>query len=252
VRSARAGVVGVDEVLAADGDERDAEDAAMLAVQLVSVTRVGERHVYDISVPGTEAFLANGVATHNCLIFESMLGSVLYAREKWLKPGGMLYPSRATIYFGPIEAKEYFDKKITFWNDVYGFTMTPFLKTARQGAVEKPMFDRVVEADDVLCEANEELELVHYDLLSMTVDEIERVRQPFRFVARRDGTLHGFACWFTVDFESSAMRVAQNQQRTDVVPATSAAQAALEAAGARRRRGRDEGAARGAPRQSRR
>jgi hypothetical protein len=74
---------------------------AMLAVRLVSVTRVGERHVYDISVPGTEAFLANGVATHNCLIFESMLGSVLYAREKWLKPGGMLYPSRATIYFGP-------------------------------------------------------------------------------------------------------------------------------------------------------
>jgi SAM-dependent methyltransferase len=225
----RAGVVGVDEVLAAGGDESD--DEAMLAMQVVSVTRVGERHVYDISVPGNEAFLANGVATHNCLIFESMLGSVLYAREKWLKPGGMLYPSRATIYFGPIEAKEYFDKKITFWNDVYGITMTPFLKTARQGAVEKPMFDRVVEADDVLCEAAEELELVHYDLLSMTVEEIERVRQPFRFVARRDGTLHGFACWFTVDFESSAMRVAQNQQRLTVVPATSAAQAALEAAG---------------------
>jgi hypothetical protein len=157
----------------------------------------------------------------------------------------MLYPSRATIYFGPVEAKEYFDKKITFWNDVYGFTMTPFLKTARQGAVEKPMFDRIVEADDVLCEPNDALELVHYDLLSMTVDEIERVRQPFRFVARRDGTLHGFACWFTVDFESSAMRVAQGQQRTVVAPATLAGAAASVAAAIDER---DEGKARAARR----
>ncbi len=160
------------------------------------------------------------------LIFESMLGSVLYARDKWLKPGGMLYPSRATIYFGPIEAKEFFEKKIHFWNDVYGFNMTPFLKTARAGAVEKPMFDRIVEADDVLCRPDEALELVHYDLLTMSVDEIERVAKPYRFVARRDGTLHGFSCWFTTDFESSAMRAAHHQQRpTAVLPITGAAAA---------------------------
>ena len=157
------------------------------------------------------------------LIFESMLGSVLFARDKWLKPGGMLYPSRATIYFGPIEAKEYFVKKIHFWHDVYGFDMTPFLKTARATAIEKPMFDRIVEADDVLCAPDDALELVHYDLLTMHVDEIERVAKPFSFVARRDGTLHGFACWFTTDFESSAIRAALAQQRSAAALPTSGA-----------------------------
>lgn len=33
------------------------------------------------------------------LIFssQSMLGSVIYARDKWLKPGGIILPSHATV-----------------------------------------------------------------------------------------------------------------------------------------------------------
>lgn len=34
-----------------------------------------------------------------CLLFESMLGSVLYARDKWLKPGGAMLPDTATMVF---------------------------------------------------------------------------------------------------------------------------------------------------------
>lgn len=32
-----------------------------------------------------------------CLLYESMLGSVLYARDRWLKPGGAILPDTATI-----------------------------------------------------------------------------------------------------------------------------------------------------------
>lgn len=32
-----------------------------------------------------------------CLLFESMLGSVLYARDKWLKPGGAILPDTASM-----------------------------------------------------------------------------------------------------------------------------------------------------------
>lgn len=32
-----------------------------------------------------------------CLLYESMLSSVLYARDKWLKPGGSILPDTATI-----------------------------------------------------------------------------------------------------------------------------------------------------------
>lgn len=32
-----------------------------------------------------------------CLLYESMLSSVLLARDKWLKPGGAILPDTATI-----------------------------------------------------------------------------------------------------------------------------------------------------------
>ena len=35
------------------------------------------------------------------LLRESMLDSVIVAREKWLKPDGALFPSHATLYVAP-------------------------------------------------------------------------------------------------------------------------------------------------------
>ncbi len=36
------------------------------------------------------------------LLHESMLNSVIFARDKWLKPGGLILPSRADLYIAPI------------------------------------------------------------------------------------------------------------------------------------------------------
>ncbi|KAB0390641.1 hypothetical protein E2I00_004607, partial [Balaenoptera physalus] len=33
-----------------------------------------------------------------CLFYESMLNTVLYARDKWLAPDGLIFPDRATLY----------------------------------------------------------------------------------------------------------------------------------------------------------
>ena len=33
-----------------------------------------------------------------CLFYESMLDTVLFARDKWLKPGGLMFPDKATLY----------------------------------------------------------------------------------------------------------------------------------------------------------
>ena len=38
------------------------------------------------------------------LLRESMLDSVLHARDRFLKPGGSLYPSHARMYLGPIRS----------------------------------------------------------------------------------------------------------------------------------------------------
>jgi len=40
-----------------------------------------------------------------------MLDCVLYARDKYLNPDGLLFPDRATLYIAPIEDEEYKESK---------------------------------------------------------------------------------------------------------------------------------------------
>ncbi len=41
------------------------------------------------------------------LFYESMLDTVLYARDKWLVPGGLILPDKATLSVVGIEDGEY-------------------------------------------------------------------------------------------------------------------------------------------------
>lgn len=46
------------------------------------------------------------------LLYESMLDTVLYARDKYLVPNGLIFPDKATIFMAGIEDGEYKDEKI--------------------------------------------------------------------------------------------------------------------------------------------
>merc|ERR1712154_690475 len=63
-----------------------------------------------------------------CLFYESMLDTVLFARDKWLRPGGLMFPDRATLYVTAIEDRQYKEDKIHWWDDVYGFDMSSIRK----------------------------------------------------------------------------------------------------------------------------
>jgi len=59
-----------------------------------------------------------------CLLYESMLNTVLYARDRYLAPNGLLYPDKCTMFITAIEDGQYKDEKIGFWDNVYGFNMS--------------------------------------------------------------------------------------------------------------------------------
>jgi hypothetical protein len=46
------------------------------------------------------------------LLYESMLDTVLVARDKWLNPGGLIFPDKATLYVAGIEDGDYKEEKI--------------------------------------------------------------------------------------------------------------------------------------------
>ena len=72
------------------------------------------------------------------LLYESMLNTVLYARDKWLKKdGGIVFPDKAVLYICAIEDEQMKKERIDFWRDVYGFDMSAL----REVALKEPVVD---------------------------------------------------------------------------------------------------------------
>ena len=57
------------------------------------------------------------------LLYESMLDSVLVARDRFLKPDGLLVPSETRIMLALCSASDIHKERVEFWQDVYGFEM---------------------------------------------------------------------------------------------------------------------------------
>jgi len=59
------------------------------------------------------------------LLYESMLDSVLVARDRFLRPGGVMAPSQCKMMLGLCDGGEIWKDRIGFWDDVYGKYMNP-------------------------------------------------------------------------------------------------------------------------------
>ncbi|XVF34987.1 hypothetical protein REPUB_Repub18cG0105900 [Reevesia pubescens] len=125
------------------------------------------------------------------LLFENMLNTVLYARDKWLVNDGIVLPDKASLYLIAIEDAEYKDDKIEFWNNVYGFDMSCIKKQAMM----EPLVDTVDQNQIV---TNSHL-LKTMDISKMAPGDAS-FTAPFKLVAQRDDYIHAFVAYFDVSF----------------------------------------------------
>ncbi|KAI1494420.1 S-adenosyl-L-methionine-dependent methyltransferase [Biscogniauxia mediterranea] len=59
-----------------------------------------------------------------CLLFEAMLPSVLWARDRYLRPDtGIMVPSHTNLWAAPVADPDWVADNVAFWHDVYGFDM---------------------------------------------------------------------------------------------------------------------------------
>merc|ERR1711976_55893 len=126
-----------------------------------------------------------------CLFYESMLNTVLYARDKWLTPGGLIFPDRATLYVCAIEDRQYKDEKINWWDNVYGFDMS----CIRKVAISEPLVD-VVDPKQVVtnsCLVKEvDIYTVKEEDLSFTAN--------FHLNVRRNDYVQALVTFFNIEF----------------------------------------------------
>lgn len=126
------------------------------------------------------------------LLFERMLDSVLFARDRWLRPGGLLLPARASLHVAAIEDFELEAKRFSWWESVYGFDLSAVGDHCRT----EPLID-TFDPEAIVTSTAPVLEL---DIGAMQVDEQDFGRN-FELVVLRTETIHALAAWFDVDFD---------------------------------------------------
>lgn len=127
-----------------------------------------------------------------CLFYESMLETVLYARDKWLnKDTGILFPDKATLNMMAIEDRQYKEERIDWWNNVYGFDMS----CIKEVAIKEPLVD-VVEPEQIVTNS---ITLIEVDLYTVKPEDLN-FQTEFSLVCNRNDYIQAFVTYFTVNF----------------------------------------------------
>jgi len=128
-----------------------------------------------------------------CLFYESMLKTVLFARDKWLAKDGLMFPDKASLHILAIEDREYKDDKVNWWSNVYGFDMS----CIRDIAITEPLVD---VADPKQVVSNSAL-VKEIDLITMKLEDLS-FSAPFHLALKRNDYVHAFVTYFTVEFSA--------------------------------------------------
>lgn len=125
------------------------------------------------------------------LLYESMLDTVIYCRNKWLAEDGLMFPDKAHLYLAAIEDADYKEEKVGYWDNVYGLDFS----CVKKCIMEEPIVDTVDEgavATNSCC-------VLEVDLATCTQEDLDFC-SGYTIHLRRKDFLHAFVAWFDVVF----------------------------------------------------
>ncbi|CAI9298428.1 unnamed protein product [Lactuca saligna] len=166
------------------------------------------------------------------LLRESMFDSVICARDRWLKPNGIMYPSHARMWLAPIRSgladhkMSDYEGSMDDWHGFlketeayYGVNMSvltkPFSQEQKKYYLETSVWNslhpnQVVGTPAILKEI---------DCLKVTVEEILKVEANISsLVTKEDTRLCGFGGWFDVHFKGSEENPAESNVELTTAP----------------------------------
>ncbi|CAB63498.2 type I protein arginine N-methyltransferase Rmt1 [Schizosaccharomyces pombe] len=169
------------------------------AVQIVEVNKLSDRitliqgKMEEIQLPVEKVDIIVSEWMGYFLLYESMLDTVLVARDRYLAPDGLLFPDRAQIQLAAIEDADYKSEKIGFWDDVYGFDFSPIKKDVWK----EPLVDTV---DRIAVNTNSCV-ILDLDLKTVKKEDLA-FSSPFEITATRNDFVHAFLAWFDIEFSA--------------------------------------------------
>ncbi|KAF3689075.1 Protein arginine N-methyltransferase 8-B [Channa argus] len=172
---------------------------------LDSVITIFKGKVEEVELPVEKVDIIISEWMGYCLFYESMLNTVIFARDKWLdslvsfsfasfakqKPGGLMFPDRASLYVVAIEDRQYKDFKIHWWENVYGFDMT----CIRNVAMKEPLVD-VVDPKQVVTNSCLVKEV---DIYTVKTEDLS-FTSAFCLQIQRNDYIHALVTYFNIEF----------------------------------------------------
>lgn len=147
--------------------------------------------VEDITLPVEKVDIIISEWMGYFLLYESMMDTVLVARDKWLSEDGLLFPDKARMHICGIQDAEYRQQKLNFWDDVYGYKMSCFKATA----IAEPLVD-IVPATQMISSVQCFKEI---DLYTVKVEDLDFTAE-FEIEFKQKEFCHALTAWFDVQF----------------------------------------------------
>ena len=147
--------------------------------------------VEEVELPVSEVDIIVSEWMGYFLLYESMLDTVLFARDKWLVEGGIVFPDKAVMYICGAEDGKVKNDRIDFWSNVYGFDMSPI----KNIALKEPVVD-VVDAKAIVTNS---VPILHLDILTCKKEDLE-FQSKFNLTAQRNDYIHGLVAYFECAF----------------------------------------------------
>mmetsp|Transcript_6734 Transcript_6734/g.22672 ORF Transcript_6734/g.22672 Transcript_6734/m.22672 type:complete len:361 (-) Transcript_6734:204-1286(-) len=142
------------------------------------------------------------------LVHERMLETYVVARQRFLKPGGLMMPTTGAIVLAPVTDEATYNEqmgKVAFWNNsnFYGLDMRHLMERATDEYFAQPVVGFFAPQQLLSSQRT----AYRFDFSVATCEELRSFEIPFSFIIERTAVMHGFGAWFDASFNGSESQV---------------------------------------------
>ncbi|KAL0333921.1 UNVERIFIED_CONTAM: protein arginine N-methyltransferase PRMT10 [Sesamum angustifolium] len=201
------------------------------ANKLQNVVEVIEGSMEDVTLPEkVDVIISEWMGYF--LLRESMLDSVICARDRWLKPDGVMYPSHARMWMAPIRSglvdqkmsdyegamqdwRSFVDETKSFYGVDMSVLTNPFTEEQKKYYLQTSLWNSL-HPDQIIgtCMVVKEI-----DCLMATINDIRNVHASISSsITEENMRFCGFGGWFDVHFRGSNKNPAQHEIELTTAP----------------------------------
>ena len=166
-----------------------------LASYVDSISRCIRGKIEEVTLPVPQVDIIVSEWMGYCLLFEAMFDSVIYARDRYLAPDGLMVPSDATLRIAPFADSDFIASHISFWHSVYGFKMSSMVTGIYDEANVRSTEPSALAGDSTV--------FLRLPLHTITAEELTFIKE-FQVTLNEDiDRLDGWSIWFDIFFMPS-------------------------------------------------